>query len=595
MFFDVKTIQGTIEKRNITILKDVLYYSDTYLLHKEQENDLPPLVIEEYKNTHASLLQQEGDKLILYLFIYINKTRNFNVYEWMIFYKDYIKKNKAKFTDNVILLQPYGTLLSDFYGQNCYTRGFLYSPCAVNARQPAEFARRIKWSNYKWNIPDIFNIENNIRDNIDNEPYQVYVQQLDADSIVVRFYSSHYKEEFSRILVDKRGIRYYYKVMGGWQKTNRHPIDIRIEILNVCGIHIDNVENTRFNYYFRHYREEDKGTAMLLSLLFPAFENILNIGYWPLYNKIYKNMHNQNLYYLSECICDMFGSYCFKEKSFKRFVNIPQFMVDFCNREDVDLTYNRNSQSPLLYITFLKSIDYSSDKLSIDKKTFEECYQMYTSFNSNNKLVEISLEITRYFKDDIRKIFSYIKKINENLSNEEIIYYVDYIHIITRDSENRFTPLFGWKIKLKDIKQKHDEVLTLKNIYKKDSYDKLKPEFDKQKMRWEKYLYSDDRYKIVYPNEPYDFYVEGEKLHHCVDTYVDSVISGKTDIVFIRKVENPDTPFYTMEICNNKIVQCSGFGNCSIDEELMSFIKNFAKTKEIEYDIVETERGYYFN
>lgn len=53
---------------------------------------------------------------------------------------------------------------------------------------------------------------------------------------------------------------------------------------------------------------------------------------------------------------------------------------------------------------------------------------------------------------------------------------------------------------------------------------------------------------------------EGRYLHHCVglDTYLSKHNSGKSVILFLRKVSEPDIPFITIEIRGDHIVQWYG-------------------------------------
>ncbi|MBR1374256.1 PcfJ domain-containing protein, partial [bacterium] len=75
---------------------------------------------------------------------------------------------------------------------------------------------------------------------------------------------------------------------------------------------------------------------------------------------------------------------------------------------------------------------------------------------------------------------------------------------------------------------------------------------------------------------------EGEALHHCVGTYMDRVGKGETLIFFIRKEEDPDKPFYTME-WKGKVVQCRGFKNCKMTPEVEAFVNVFQE-KMLEYE-----------
>ena len=66
---------------------------------------------------------------------------------------------------------------------------------------------------------------------------------------------------------------------------------------------------------------------------------------------------------------------------------------------------------------------------------------------------------------------------------------------------------------------------------------------------------------------------ESQALNHCVRTYVDKVAEGRTSILFIRRVEDPETPWFTLELNRDgRIVQCRGKNNCSYPKEVEEFI-----------------------
>lgn len=66
-----------------------------------------------------------------------------------------------------------------------------------------------------------------------------------------------------------------------------------------------------------------------------------------------------------------------------------------------------------------------------------------------------------------------------------------------------------------------------------------------------KYAYSDGEYSIVVPTGIKDIIREGRLLGHCldnVDIYFDRISRHESYIVFLRKNEDIDAPFYTLEI-----------------------------------------------
>lgn len=74
---------------------------------------------------------------------------------------------------------------------------------------------------------------------------------------------------------------------------------------------------------------------------------------------------------------------------------------------------------------------------------------------------------------------------------------------------------------------------------------------------------------------------EGKALNHCVGGYAARYAKGEVDILFIRKVSEPDKPYFTVEIRNKKIWQARGKRNClcSPGDEVDQFIKAFTDQK----------------
>lgn len=75
---------------------------------------------------------------------------------------------------------------------------------------------------------------------------------------------------------------------------------------------------------------------------------------------------------------------------------------------------------------------------------------------------------------------------------------------------------------------------------------------------------------------------EGEVLHHCVGTYMEKVRKGETMIFFIRRKEEPEKPFYTLE-WKGRVIQCRGSRNCDMTPEVKAFVQIFQE-KMTEYE-----------
>lgn len=62
-------------------------------------------------------------------------------------------------------------------------------------------------------------------------------------------------------------------------------------------------------------------------------------------------------------------------------------------------------------------------------------------------------------------------------------------------------------------------------------------------------------YRFIYPDSTQDIKDESVAMNNCVSSYINKVISGECDILFLRKKDKLDKSLVTIEVRNNKIVQ----------------------------------------
>lgn len=116
----------------------------------------------------------------------------------------------------------------------------------------------------------------------------------------------------------------------------------------------------------------------------------------------------------------------------------------------------------------------------------------------------------------------------------------------------------------KELHRRHNELVELRN--KKADEKKLKRyrKYDRQiRKRLEEvkmYLWEDKNYMIVPAAKCEELMREGRALHHCVgasDTYMKRMAAGTSWILFLRRKEHPEEPYYTIEISmkNDGILQ----------------------------------------
>lgn len=122
----------------------------------------------------------------------------------------------------------------------------------------------------------------------------------------------------------------------------------------------------------------------------------------------------------------------------------------------------------------------------------------------------------------------------------------------------------------KYLKRAHDDIMQ-KIQQKKDAelQRKIAETFElRKKLAWEDPVTG----LMIRPAKNQDELIEeGKQLHHCVAGYATNVARGLTTILFIRKIEAPDVPFFTLEYNNGCVVQNRGNGNCCRTPEVATF------------------------
>lgn len=79
--------------------------------------------------------------------------------------------------------------------------------------------------------------------------------------------------------------------------------------------------------------------------------------------------------------------------------------------------------------------------------------------------------------------------------------------------------------------------------------------------RLKKYSFELDGLRIVFPLTAASIRKEGKALSHCVGGYAERHIKGVLTILFLRKTSALNTPYVTIEMDGNRIMQIHGYDN----------------------------------
>lgn len=234
-------------------------------------------------------------------------------------------------------------------------------------------------------------------------------------------------------------------------------------------------------------------------------------------------------------------------------------------------------------LSLLQKLNVTSEELEVLQEAEKVGYEFTAEefrelFNKYGKYALSNIvRVMKYVS--FNKILKYIEsRDTKNLQNVVSDWkdYISFCEKLGYDLKNEFV-LFP-----RHLKKAHDTaykmVQSLERKERNKKYQRLSKETAtyfqnlQQKIGWE-----NEKYVVMAPKNLFEIITEGHKLHHCVGNYAESAAQGETIILFLRKKENLQKPFYTMEVQGEEILQCRGFNNKGMDEDIRKVIQEFQK------------------
>ncbi|HHV30689.1 MAG TPA: hypothetical protein GXX73_14125 [Clostridium sp.] len=204
--------------------------------------------------------------------------------------------------------------------------------------------------------------------------------------------------------------------------------------------------------------------------------------------------------------------------------------------------------------------------------------------NYNFQYVEELLNHTK----NLRKTYNYLKKQTDNDKEhfptiyDVISQWVDYIRQCKKLGYNLNDTYIVFPKSLREAHQKATKLIKYKENKKYDA--KIK----RRLKELNKYYFEYNGLFIRPARSTKELIDEGSALVHCVGDYAKSYAEGRTNIFFIRKLENPNIPFYTVEITKSwfsnelEIKQCRSYKNKTPEENNHPFVREFINIFEKE-------------
>lgn len=161
-------------------------------------------------------------------------------------------------------------------------------------------------------------------------------------------------------------------------------------------------------------------------------------------------------------------------------------------------------------------------------------------------------------KMSLQQIMNYVKRQQKESysgksARQVLAQWNDYMQMCKRlhrkvDDEMIYRP--------RELKRRHDEAVVELEAreaeIEADEYSEKYPEAEAvlREVK-DKFEYTGEEYFIKVPDRIVDIVIEGRCLHHCVassDRYLERMRDNETYICFLRKIAEPNTPYYTIEV-----------------------------------------------
>ena len=204
----------------------------------------------------------------------------------------------------------------------------------------------------------------------------------------------------------------------------------------------------------------------------------------------------------------------------------------------------------------------------------------YRGYASVKKIINYLLkQISDPYENERFTLDSNLELLTEKQIREFLNCVNDWMDYMEWSKELRHEMQSKYVLFPKSLKLAHDKTMKEYQIHEK-KVEHAKMLRDRRKVNQilndERNLLADKikkgNYFLKVPNDWKEIRKEGDLLGHCVGSYISNIAEGKCQIYFLRKKEEPDKPFYTVEWANGKVRQCRGKGNCGYNDNVASFV-----------------------
>lgn len=268
------------------------------------------------------------------------------------------------------------------------------------------------------------------------------------------------------------------------------------------------------------------------------------------------------------------------------FYNLTNTCISYGSRAPIDL-YQKRVKKVLGLTGEYYNLIRDKDPTWREYEVTEQCQDVgiRATWEQIQRMAQYARNFAIYMRHSTpHKMLKYIEGLKSEgpcaMRNQEVNDYHDYLQLAAGLGYNLDD---DWILYPKNLKERHDQLTEEQNERKveleKESDDKKDRKLKRTIKRkgWTRYEMETEELLIRLPVCAHEIRKEGNAQHHCVATYMDRMVAGETCILFIRKKEEPDKSYYTVEVRDDEVMQVRGKYNADPSEDVEEFMKIFKK------------------
>ena len=296
---------------------------------------------------------------------------------------------------------------------------------------------------------------------------------------------------------------------------------------------------------------------------YPWVENLVKSGMAHFVNSLIVECFKYNTSYYYDHTC-----FSFDVRKTEKYINWKQSRPHLMLGVEKDKRYLISSLSVNEF--FLYKYAKNNDH---EEMTLAELKQ--GSDSGKRDKVEFFGNYLKTVKPHYKRTLDYIKKQKMRCEKKDLIN-LQYLRDYWEALHNVYGEYPKELLYPKDLRLSHDRTLVL---VKEAESEKLNSQIKERAEKLKTLAFKDEKLGLmILPAASHgELIKEGKLLDHCVARYAEDVAKGKSAIFFIRKISEPDIPFFTLQYADGRVLQNRGYKNCDRTKSVIAFEKEWLK------------------